>query len=345
MSYYFPSIIPSFQSVESASDLPFSVNSGENGIRLLLRSYDLPEGARVALPLFVCDSLKTAVLKEGLTPVYLDLKGDGTFWSDYHPDLLAGLSVSVVILVHLYGFIHPDTNAVMDFCKERKLPLLHDAAQSFGLDETKLSYSSGIVYSFGPGKSSTAAGGAVVKGITEVFYGEQMAKPGPFQSLRASLFLKSRLYSYTFGWLDKLLLKIVGPLQQDDEIREASSFQKNAAVVAMKLVKELQPERNKHYNLLCSAIEKSERITEVATSGEGLHFKLILKINSSSFLDYLRQHQVPFFSLYSSLHLGKEVFEKNPNFQKHAPSFIEISTEASLPEQEVERIADVLHKA
>jgi hypothetical protein len=346
MQYYFPSIIPSLQSVESSSgDLPFSVNSGENGIRLLLRSYKLPEGSRVVLPLFVCDSLKTAVLKEGLCPVYLDLKNDGTCWSDYHPDLLTSLSVSAVILVHLYGFIHPDTHAVMDFCRERKLPLLHDAAQSFGLDEAKLSYSSGIVYSFGPGKSSTAAGGAIVKGITDVFYRERVAKPARFQSLRASLFLKSRLYGYTLAWSDKLLQKLIGPLQQDDKIREASAFQKKAAGLAMKLVKEQQSARNKHYKLLCSALEKSKMATVIATGVDGINFKLILQTNSSAFPDYLHQHQVPFFSLYSSLHIGKEFFEKNPNFLKHAHSFIELSTEASLPEQEVERIAEVLSKA
>ena len=76
----------------SSSALPYSfhtANSGENAIRLLLRSYRLQPGAKVALPIYVCDSLKQAVYKEGFEPQYLDLKTDRTFWADYNTELLS----------------------------------------------------------------------------------------------------------------------------------------------------------------------------------------------------------------------------------------------------------------
>src|SRR6185369_12541261 len=102
----FPSILNSLNFPDRPIPDSFhAVNSGKNAIRLLLRSYKLKPGAKVALPMFVCDSLKEAVLKEGFTPLYLDLKPDGTFWADYSQSILENEKPIAVILAHLYGFL------------------------------------------------------------------------------------------------------------------------------------------------------------------------------------------------------------------------------------------------
>lgn len=147
MNYFFPSFLSQNDLKNISGELDFTVNSGENAIRLLLRSYNLPKGSKVLIPIFVCDSLKKSVIKEGLEPFYIDLKADGTFWADYSNISQQAGQIAAVILVHLYGYLHPDTEIIMNECKQHHLPLIHDAAQSFGIDENKLTYSSGIVYS------------------------------------------------------------------------------------------------------------------------------------------------------------------------------------------------------
>ncbi len=346
MNYYFPSVLSSLHfSGKSLLDSVHSVNSGENAIRLLLRSYKFEKGTKVALPLYVCDSLKEAVLKEGFEPLYLDLKPDGTFWADYNSELLLKEKPTAIILVHLYGFLHPDTISVMNFCKANKLFLIHDAAQSNGIDESVLTYSSGLVYSFGPGKSSTAAGGAIVKGLDEKFYSAHCENVSEFslQKLKAELFLKSRIYGYKFSLADKIMQKIIYRFKEKASIKAMTNFQKAAAAVALDLVKKKTGERRARYKVLEEAVKANTLFTVPFDNGKGLSFKIVLSVkeNNLKFKEYLRKNNVPFFSLIDELCIDKP-HHQYKNFSQNSSSFIELSTEASLPTEEVGRVANIL---
>jgi len=347
MNYYFPSIITSLSF--SSKTLPASfqiVNSGENAIRLLLRGYKLGPKSKVALPLYVCDSLKQAVSKEGLEPLYLDLKPDGTFWSDYNVELLLKEKPGAIILVHLYGFLHPDTKSIMDFCKTNNIFLIHDAAQSYGVDESALPYSSGLVYSFGPGKSSTAAGGALVKGLNEEFYKLNCRNISDFsiQGYKAKLFLKSRIYGYKFSLADRLLQKIVYRFKETDSINTMTDFQLRAAAKALELIKEKGKDRRERYKILEEAVKANTLLQVPFEDEKGLCFKMVLNVKEdvSKFKEYLRKNNVPFFSLASELLIDKTKHNQYPVFSKNAPGFIELSTEASLPLEEIMRVASVI---
>lgn len=349
MNYFFPSILTSLNF--SKGKLPegfLSVNSGKNAIRLLLRSYKLKVGSKIALPLYVCDSLKQSVLKEGLTPLYLDLKSDGTFWSDYNLELLQKERPAAVILVHLYGFLHPDTKAVMDFFKSSNIFLIHDAAQSYGIDENALTYSSGLVYSFGPGKSSTAAGGAIVKGLEKGFYESNChpASNSSIQKFKINLFLKSRIYGFTYSLADKILQKLIYRFKTKDEISKMTDFQLSAASTVMQLVNEKIGERKTRYRALKTAIEGNSLLRVSFEDEKGLCFKMVLAITGDvlKFKDYLSKNNVPFFSLSEELLLEKEKHSGYAVFSKNAQCFVELSTEASLPMEEILRVADVLKK-
>ncbi len=345
MHYYFPSIIPGLSIPKEKISVAFhTVNSGENGIRLLLRNLPLPPKAKVGLPLFVCDSLKEAVLKEGLSPFYLDLKSDGTYWSDYTSALNAK-EVKAIILVHLYGFIHPDTNLIMNEAKLKGIPLIHDAAQSYGIDESKLSHSSGIIYSFGPGKSSTAAGGAILKNISDNFYKANCKQTKSLLRRKmAELFLKSRIYGYRFSRTDKIIYKILNKMSLKEEISDMSDFQKSTAQYAMQLTDKLKSVRQKNYLSLKKAIESNKELALVFDDDKGLYFKMIFKAkkNIDKLKYYLEKNQVPYFCLRNSLFIDGELFSAFPEFSENAYRFIEISTEASIPDDEMERVASIL---
>ena len=162
MRYYFPGLITCSTLPRAKSfNFPFTTNTGENSLRLLLRSFSLKPNSNVATPEFACDAVKRSIEKEGLKPLLFDIYPDKSYWTNYDKSDLEKGKPSVIILAHLYGFLHPETATIMEYCKANKIFLIHDLAQSFGLDESKLSYGS-IFYSFGPGKSTTAAGGGII---------------------------------------------------------------------------------------------------------------------------------------------------------------------------------------
>ncbi|MFI5150341.1 MAG: DegT/DnrJ/EryC1/StrS family aminotransferase [Bacteroidia bacterium] len=341
-NYYFPSILTSFN--PAAATFPYyGVNSGKNAIRLLLKSYKQALGTKVALPAFVCDSLKEAVLEEGFSPVYLDLKTDGAFWTDYsHPDILSG-QVPIVILVHMFGFIHPDSAQIMNLCKDKKLFLLHDAAQSYGIDETILSYGSGIVYSFGPGKSTTAAGGAIIRGISKDAL-EKIPASSFAQDRLSRLFLKSRILGYRMGMTDIFTRKALSLFPPGKVIRHMSAFQQSAALACMALVKTLSDKRKLNYKMLEQAVTDNPLFEVAYDDRQGLYFKIIFKAkgNLNTLKTFLHAKNIPFFSIMDSIQTDKEAVNKLPNLQATGASFLELSSEACLPSEEVERVAALL---
>ncbi|MBK6836139.1 MAG: DegT/DnrJ/EryC1/StrS family aminotransferase [Bacteroidetes bacterium] len=68
----------------------------------------------------------------------MDLKAEGTFWSVYDEEILRKEDVKAIIITHLYGFLHPNTNNIIEICQRNSIKLIHDAAQSFGIDENEL---------------------------------------------------------------------------------------------------------------------------------------------------------------------------------------------------------------
>lgn len=163
MNYFFPSLFTevNFKKVEINTEL-FYCNSGETAIYLLLKSFKLKKGSLVAVPAFVCDTVKNAIYDAELIPFYLDLVDKTSFWSNYDLSLISKNKIKVIILAHLFGEIHPQNKIVMEYCSNRDVKLIQDACQSYGVDESQLSMGD-IVYSFGPGKSSTAAKGGAIK--------------------------------------------------------------------------------------------------------------------------------------------------------------------------------------
>src|SRR6185437_7507888 len=249
MNYFFPSFIESVDVKQNIlPQLEITVNSGTNALRLLLRSFNLSPGDKIAIPAFVCDSVKFAVEQEKFTAVLLDLKPDNTFWTSYNIDYIKSENIKAVILVHLYGFIHPDSAEIIDLCKKNNIKLIHDAAQSYGIDEKLLNNGNGIVYSFGPGKSTTAAGGAWIKVLEENNNIYSLSKPTflSFQSAKAKFFLKSRIFGYKFSKYESLLNKILSKINSN-VIFSMSGFQLKMASYSISKLNEIRPFRKKRY--------------------------------------------------------------------------------------------------
>jgi dTDP-4-amino-4,6-dideoxygalactose transaminase len=345
MSYFFPGIIKSKEEFKRESQFNlFSVNSGEHAIRLLLKKFSLKQGSKVALPAFVCDSVERAIIDEGLRPHYLDLKSDGTFITDYNLDLLKREQISVVILVHLYGVKHPDNKGIEDYCIENKVHLIQDLAQSFGIEEHFFNEKFPIVYSFGPGKSSTAAGGAIITWKDYTLDEFKLKSPSLIDEIKAHLFLSSRIYGKEKNAIEKLVQKVIDKFfGHQSQITKMSSFQIKAANHVMKKQTQIYSERKIRWDMIDAVCEKHHHLNNAMPKGSNsLAFKYVINANTheSAFEAYLKLHHIPFYCL------GKDIGNAEKlslaNFKKFAKSFFEISCEASIPIAEIKRVAALI---
>ena len=341
--YFFPGLIDTLNLPDYNSDaFQYTVASGESAVQLILKSYNLSANSIVALPAYVCDVLKKPVLKEGMTTLYLDLKPE-SFWTEYDMDVILKNRVKVVILAHLYGFLHPDTISISQFCKQHDILLIHDLAQSYGVNEARLDYGD-IFYSFGSGKSSTAAHGSIIKKMDDTFYKRHVGTPAFLAELNATFFMKARMYGYDFSFMQKAFYRVFNRLYKINGFHSMSEIQKRAAEYVMKLVKQKQSERRERFNVIARAIENHSLLKVAYSDNEGQYFKCVLFIKSESerFKKYLSEQDVPYFCLYNSIKVGIIEASNMLNFKAYAPNIIEISTEATITLPEIRRVAEIV---
>ena len=344
MKYFFPSFIDSVGvKQEPLPQLKITINSGTNALCFLLKSFKLPLHSKIAIPVFVCDSVKQAVEKEKCMPILFDLKPDNTFWTYYDLEKIREQRIKVIILVHLYGFIHPDTEKITEFCEKNDIKLIHDAAQSYGVNEQLLMRGNGIVYSFGPGKSTTAAGGAWIKNCNEneTYFSIKIPSFLSFQNAKAKLFLKTRIFGYRLSKFENILGKVLNNITFNSSgIYRMSSFQLNMASYAVSNIERQTLSRKKRYLLLVEKVKRNSLLQVAYDDNKGLYFKLILFVHDeiNKFRAFLEKHNIPYFSLFINTEGNYELM----HFKKNARQIIEISCESSIPENEIERVADLL---
>ena len=137
-------------------------NSGTDALHFALRAANVGAGDEVVLPAFTFVATAEAVSYVGAKPVFADVD-PGTFCLD-PKSLEACLTprTRAVIAVHLYGQCAP-MDRIAALCKEKKLVLVEDCAQSLAADfEGKPAGAWGDFgcFSFYPTKNLAAAGDA-----------------------------------------------------------------------------------------------------------------------------------------------------------------------------------------
>ena len=323
-------------------ELEFTTYSGTQALRLLLRSLRLPQKAKVAIPAFVCSAVKAAVIVEGFIPVYLDLKGDHSFWTEYSTEEISNSGAQCVILVHLYGFLHPDTSSISAFCKANGIKLIHDAAQCYGIDKKAVSGDNGIVYSFGPGKSTTAAGGGWIIGIDKTFYDSEINNMPfyLFPNKKAEISLSGRIYNHHTSAVKRVINKLITKIKiPSGPIYKMANYQMQAASLIISILDEINIKRNTNYHTLQSAALTNTKFSVAYYHTLGGYFKIVLfvKENPALFKEYLRKNSVP------HLFLRDYIETVNlPNFLEKSDKFVELSCEACLPPEEIKRVAKIL---
>lgn len=136
--------------------------SVRTGFDLYLQAAGLPRGSRVLVGAITHPDMLALLRVHGLVPVAVDLDAatmaplPQALERAWTPDTVA------VLVTHLFGARIPLQESVR-FCRERSLLLLEDCAQAF-TDRADAGDPAAVVsmFSFGPLKTSTALGGALV---------------------------------------------------------------------------------------------------------------------------------------------------------------------------------------
>jgi dTDP-4-amino-4,6-dideoxygalactose transaminase len=107
------------------------VASGTDALILALRACGVQAGDEVMLPPFTFVATGSAVSALGAKPVFVDIV-PGTFNLDpAELERRVTPRTRAIVVVHLYG-LAADMDAILAFARERKLPVIEDAAQAIG---------------------------------------------------------------------------------------------------------------------------------------------------------------------------------------------------------------------
>jgi perosamine synthetase len=141
--------------------------SVRSGFDLVLAALKFPVGSEVLVSAITIPDMVRIVTSHGLVPIPIDLRADNASPRVELLDKATTSATKAILVAHLYGG-RVDLKPIVEFAKQRGLLVFEDCAQAFdgdryrGCDETDVSF-----FSFGPIKTATALGGAVLRFKTE----------------------------------------------------------------------------------------------------------------------------------------------------------------------------------
>jgi len=139
------------------------VSNGTIAIQLALRALEV-KGEVITTP-FSFAATTTAIMWEGLKPVFADIREDNFGLDAELVEKKVGRKTGAIMPVHVYGY-PSDVERIDEVAKKHGLKVIYDAAHAFGVklgDRSLLSYGDAATISFHATKLfNTGEGGAVV---------------------------------------------------------------------------------------------------------------------------------------------------------------------------------------
>ncbi|MBT3889808.1 MAG: aminotransferase class V-fold PLP-dependent enzyme [Planctomycetaceae bacterium] len=140
----------------------FTCLSVRSGLDILLRALDLPRGSEVIVSAMTIDGILKIIAEHGLVAVPVDLQFETLAPAPEDVEFAITDQTRLVLIAHLFG-TQIDMQPYARITQQHGLLLVEDCAQSFhGMPQGKSDVSDVAMYSFGPIKTATALGGAVL---------------------------------------------------------------------------------------------------------------------------------------------------------------------------------------
>jgi len=136
--------------------------SVRSGFDLLLQALELREGDEVLYSALNIKGMVTIARRAGLIPIPVDLDLERASPSLEILEAAVSPRSKVIVVAHLFG-TRLNMQPIVDFAQKHKLLLVEDCAQAFsGRAYTGHSDANLAMFSFGPLKTATALGGALI---------------------------------------------------------------------------------------------------------------------------------------------------------------------------------------
>lgn len=144
-------------------EISLTVN-GHMALELAIQAFDFPKGAEVITTPFTFISTTHAIVRNGLTPVFCDVKPeDGTIDETKIENLITE-KTAAIIPVHVYGHAC-NVEEIQNIAEKYNIKVIYDAAHAFGIEYENRgigAYGDASVFSFHATKVfNTVEGGAV----------------------------------------------------------------------------------------------------------------------------------------------------------------------------------------
>lgn len=152
-------------------EVSLTVN-GHMALELVIQSFGFPLGAEVITTPFTFISTTHAIVRNGLNPVFCDVKrSDGTIDEDKIESLITEKTVAI-LPVHVFGHAC-NTEKIQEIAYKYNLKVIYDAAHSFGVKYKGIgigNYGDASIFSFHATKVfNTIEGGCVVCNNHEIY--------------------------------------------------------------------------------------------------------------------------------------------------------------------------------
>lgn len=137
--------------------------SVRSGLDLLLAALELPAGSEVLVSAVTIPDMPRIIEHHGLAPVPVDVDPQRLQPVVEHMERSITPRTRAILVAHLFG-THIDMEPIIELAKEHDLLVIEDCAQAFiGREYAGHPESTCALFSFGPIKTATALGGAVIR--------------------------------------------------------------------------------------------------------------------------------------------------------------------------------------
>lgn len=141
----------------------FFFNSGSSSLRFFLQL--IGKEKKVGVQVYTCPTVYDAIVKEGCTPVFLDIN------TSYYTTTIDSVikiidQIDVLLLTHLFGIPNPDYLQIKQLCREHHVILIDDLCQTYHakVGENYLEdLSDNYIYSFFYDKPISSISGGMLK--------------------------------------------------------------------------------------------------------------------------------------------------------------------------------------
>lgn len=188
--------------------------SVRTGFDLCLQALEFPRGSEILMSAVNVPAMFRLVEEHGLVPVPLDIDSEGL--RPTLADVRHAITprTQAIVIAHLFG-TRADLDDIAALARERGVVMIEDHAQAFcGVPETAPASADVALWSFGPIKTATAFGGAVVTARSRqlvermrTIEGAYRVQPRNRYALRLLKYamLKVASYRFPFGVLVRAL--------------------------------------------------------------------------------------------------------------------------------------------